>query len=119
MCVIVDTNEAHEFFQRSPVSIYAPVIRWISTGDGRLRYGGKLKAELMHIRDAARLLRVWSAAGRAVDEGDDRVAAEERRVDALHLCRSNDLHVIALARVSGARVLCTRDVDLIADFHNK
>src|SRR5436853_4523455 len=106
MCVIVDTNEAHRFFQRSPTSDYAPVIRWITTGSGRLRYGGKLKAELLHIQDAARLLRQWSAAGRAADEGDERVAAEERRVDALGVCRSNDLHVIALARVSGARVLC-------------
>lgn len=37
-------------------------------------------------------------------------------VDASLGCRSNDLHVLALARVSGARTLCTADGDLRRDF---
>ena len=35
------------------------------------------------------------------------------------VCRSNDLHVIALALVSGARLLYTNDRALIDDFGNR
>ena len=47
------------------------------------------------------------------------VDREERTVGELRLCRSNDLHVVALARLSGARVLCTNDHDLEIDFTNR
>ncbi|HWP28531.1 MAG TPA: hypothetical protein VNM50_03235 [Chloroflexota bacterium] len=119
MCVIVDANEAHEFFQDPPSPRYAPVVTWITRGAGFLRYGGRLKAELLRNSISARLLQAWSAAGRALDEGDEIVAAEEQRVAAMGLCRSNDHHIIALARVSGARLLCTSDDALAADFRNK
>ena len=34
-------------------------------------------------------------------------------------CISNDCHIIALARASGARLLCSDDVKLGEDFKNK
>ena len=37
----------------------------------------------------------------------------------LHICRSNDSHVIALAQISGARLLYTNDRDLQDDFKDK
>ena len=44
---------------------------------------------------------------------------ETAAVKALSICVSNDPHVIALARISGARLLCSRDQKLHSDFGNK
>ena len=119
MCVIVDANEASPFFQRPVSSIHAPVVRWITERDGRLVYGGKLKAELLRVADARRLVLAWSAAGRALDVDAEAVVAVEQQIERSGLCRSNDAHVIGLALVSGARVLCTQDTPLMEDFRNR
>ena len=49
---------------------------------------------------------------------DERVDAETAIIKQQGLCRSDDPHVIALAKISGARLLCTSDEDLHADFKN-
>ena len=47
-----------------------------------------------------------------MDKGEEKLLQEER-------CRSNDTHVIALAQISGARLLYSNDKDLYVDFKNK
>jgi hypothetical protein len=37
----------------------------------------------------------------------------------MRLCRSNDLHIIALARVARVGLLCSRDQALADDFTNR
>jgi len=37
----------------------------------------------------------------------------------LNICRSDDIHILALARAGGARLLYTEDKDLKKDFKNK
>ena len=44
---------------------------------------------------------------------------EETRLEKKGLCISDDPHVIALARISGARLLCSNDKDLQQDFGTK
>lgn len=56
--------------------------------------------------------------GRARRYPDEEVDAEEALVQNTGLCVSDDPHVIALARVSGARVLFSEDRDLWNDFRN-
>jgi hypothetical protein len=48
------------------------------------------------------------------------VLAELRveRVTVLGICESDDQHLLALARVAGARTLCTEDKPLMSDFKN-
>ena len=48
-------------------------------------------------------------AGRTQRCDDDSVEAETQAVKDMALCRSNDEHIIALARVSKARLLCSHD----------
>ena len=48
-----------------------------------------------------------------------KVEAATRELEAQQICRSNDAHVIALARVSGARLLFTNDRELQSDFKNR
>lgn len=49
---------------------------------------------------------------------DPLVDHETNVVRSTGLCLSDDPHIVALARVSGARVLCSNDDALCADFKN-
>ena len=47
------------------------------------------------------------------------VDAETNKLVANGNCKSDDEHIIALALVSGARILCTTDADLMDDFRDR
>jgi len=118
MCVIVDANVAADVFvHRLPD--FKALLKWVEDGDGKLVFGGRLAAELSKVSSVCNLLTELHRNGRAIRKSDAAVMAEERTVMAMALCGSNDAHVIALARVSGARVLCSHDKKLHADFKNK
>ena len=67
--------------------------------------------------------RAWwqeaTASGRVERVSDEEVEAETVRLAKRKACGSNDEHVIALALVSGARLLYSNDRDLGDDFRNK
>ena len=83
---------------------------------GKLVVGGKLREELA----ANQNFRLWLSqavqAGRARILDDDKVDSVTSDVLAEDVCRSNDPHVIALARISGVRLLYTNDKLLNDDF---
>lgn len=119
MCVIVDANVASKVFSGTPPEEYGPLRRWLDDPeqDGCLVYGGQLGRELQKVGEARRYVVALLRAGRARLIPDVTVDPEAERV--AELCESNDGHVIALARVSGARTLCTEDQTLWRDFNNK
>ena len=91
---------------------------WLDSGRSSLVVGGKLYDELTHEG-----FRAWSAT--AIKYGKlqlvDRAKVDER-VTELHssnACTSDDEHVIALAQLSGARLLFSNDTDLHSDFKCK
>lgn len=116
MCAIVDANAASRFFREPVDDELKPLWEWISNGRGVLVAGGLLLDELSKIGEASRVLRNWERVKLAhfVPAGD--VEAETARVEGA--CVSNDAHVIALARLSGARRLCSSDQRLHEDFGN-
>jgi hypothetical protein len=57
-------------------------------------------------------------AGRLRSADANRLRQEENRLRAGHRIESNDIHVLALAIVSGARTLATFDNALTRDFRN-
>lgn len=65
-----------------------------------------------------RYLLALNRAGRARLIAPDAVAQEEAKVRELGDLESNDPHVLALARASGARTLCSHDQPLHRDFKN-
>jgi len=97
---------------------FVPLWSWVRCKDGCIVYGGALATELARVKEGARQLKVLSAAGKAYEPPSGAVAVEERAVRRLGIAVSNDLHVIALARISKARVLCSADRYLHADFKN-
>lgn len=114
MCLVVDANKASDVFRR-PDSDYAkPIWAWLRR-DGILVFGGKLAAELAMVNEARRLLAELLRGGRAFQEKDGEIAAEEARLQEKGSYRSNDPHVIALCLVSGARVVATEDQLLMQD----
>jgi hypothetical protein len=118
MCVIIDANVAGQVFATPCSGDYRPLWDWVLERGGCIVYGGRLAAEILRMRNAARTLRVLSDAGKAHRCLDAQVFSEEEAVKAMGLCTSTDSHVIALARVSKARVLCSGDKALHADFKN-
>ena len=49
---------------------------------------------------------------------DDEVDKQAEQLSQQNVCKSNDVHVLALARISGARLLFTNDRALQIDFGN-
>jgi hypothetical protein len=121
MCLIVDANRASLVFAQLPSPDFVPIRNWLTfpKKDGQLIVGGRLEAELNKINGARRFILALQRAGRARFISLSQVIAEEATVVAMGSCQSNDSRVIALARVSGARVLCSEDGALWTDFKNQ
>lgn len=85
----------------------------------RLVYGGRLAREYERVAEVARIVRILDQAGKARIVADDLIDYEVDQVRKLSVCVSNDEHVIGLARASRARLLCSLDQNLHADFTNK
>lgn len=115
MCAIVDANRADDVFGRNQSEAGRALFEWIVKGSGRIVIGGEVKRELTRT-SAKAWLRELSLAGRAISVADARV--DDRAKEIGPLCRSNDAHVVALAQVSGARLLYSNDRRLHEDFGN-
>jgi hypothetical protein len=84
-----------------------------------LVYGGHLTVEYRRNNTLTRILRELDRAGRAEAASDIDVDAEAGRLRDGGTLNSDDPHILALARVSGARLLCSEDKALRGDFKNK
>jgi hypothetical protein len=121
MCLIVDTNLAALVFGSPTNADFLPIIEWLTSpkGNGRLVVGGQLAHELEVMNTVRRFLRGLQQAGRARFIPQSEIALAQQALVATGRCVSNDPHVIALAQISGARVLCSQDKNLHTDFKNK
>ena len=78
--------------------------------------GGKFGKE-MSWPAKTRLMRL-NQAGKAKLIPSKKLVVTERELLTQEKTRSNDLHILALAKVSGARLLFTEDKNLMEDFKN-
>lgn len=121
MCAIVDANAAHEVFGSSdeqPTGAGEGFFRWLNSGKGKLVVGGKLKEELGRVPK----FRMWATqaqlSGRLISKEKDSIDQEAKKIKENSILQSDDSHIIALAQVSGARLLFSNDRDLQKDFKN-
>ena len=120
MCAILDASVVSEVFGADQPPAGKGFFDWINEGGGRLVVGGRLRGELQRGSDG---YREWF--DRAVQYGRIRIKNDcevnARAVDlqAEVSLRSNDPHIIALAQLSGARLLYSNDSDLQRDFKDK
>lgn len=116
MCAIVDTHIIHEVFGNNSPPAGEYFYRWLKAR-GTVVVGGGLRREIPN-----KWLEVFSELlrnGTARDIPDEEVDVEEQRIRTEASYVSNDEHVLALARVSGARLLYTNDCDLQDDFRDR
>ena len=118
MCAIVDANVAHQVFGPDRSDAGAEFFTWIDSGKGKLVAGGKLLAELSGNEAFRSWWRQAQLAGRTTTYREEVVDSQTQEVERERVHRSNDPHVLALARISGARLLFTNDRDLQKDFKN-
>ena len=118
MCAILDANVAHKVFGRDRPAAGEKFFEWLDSGSGSLVVGGKLLQEL----DGSGNVRDWLQ--QAVLKGqvkrcdDQEIGEETKRLVDEGSCKSDDPHVIALARIGGARLLYSDDGTLHEDFKN-
>ena len=117
MCAIVDASVAFEVFGRKQTAAGMRFRNWLDDGCGQLVVGGKVLEELVHNRNFGRwLLEARRVSGRVRQIGGARIRQHEDELVQSRSLRSNDVHIVALALASGARLLYTDDARLQRDF---
>ena len=119
MCLIVDANVAGVTLCDNPAPDFAPILAALRDGTATLVHGGQLTQEYARIGHVLRLVLALDRAGRARQLSPEEVSAEVRRLSQTGRCCSNDLHIIAIARLARVRLLCSHDKLLHEDFRNK
>jgi len=120
--VIVDANVACMVFQRPTDSKWNDLHEALLYGRRFVIvavHGGTLTREYEKISKLKRVFVQLDRAGRLHAFPHKSVDGETSTVSSSGICRSNDSHIIALALISRARVLCTDDPALMTDFKNK
>jgi len=118
MCIIIDANRLGEFLGEPVSADAAPIHRWLNRGRGTVVYSteGEFHSE---IGSSARTkLAEYVRAGKAILVPSEHYREDVRTLQGLPI-RSDDAHVLALARASGARLLYTADRNLAADFKDR
>lgn len=121
MCAIVDANAAHEVFgsNQTPASEAGKgFFRWLSSGKGKLVVGGKLKEELERVPNYRTWAQQATLSGKLINKSKDRVDQEAKKIKKNGGLQSDDPHIIALAQMSGARLLFSNNKSLHEDFRN-
>ncbi len=120
MCLIIDVNIASLVLLQHDDPDFCDVHKFIFTGNGAnvvLYYCEHMICE-NHNTAIRKIILELDRAGRAKQYDANAVSEEIVNLQKSRLCCSNDQHIIALARVSGARLLCSRDNNLSSDFTN-
>jgi len=121
MCMIVDVNIAHKVFFFADDADFGEIHESLFTDKkphAKIVFGGYLGVEYGRSGKIRRIIVELSRAGRARKIDDNAVNQEQAQLEGSGLCRSDDPHIIALARVSSVRLLCSHDVNLHVDFTN-
>ena len=119
MCAIVDANAASEVFGSDRPAAGTKFLEWLSAGRGTLVVGGKLFEELGVLSSFGSWARQALLSGRMKVENAEAVAVRTDEIEKEGARKSDDPHILALALVSGARLLYSNDRDLQRDFKTK
>ncbi len=118
MCAILDNDVCAEVFGSKPNPAGEGFLDWLDKEHGRLVSGGQNKREL----DGNTKFQSWwqqaTLAGRVVEVDNKKVTQLQSQLESSGACQSNDAHIIALAQISGARLLYSNDKLLHKDFRN-
>lgn len=116
MCIIVDANRLGVLLSRRTNEDVKPIHDWLDDRQGMIIYstGGEFENDVSE--GARRALAELVKSGKARFINRRRLESKVKLLTAYANYRSNDPHVLALAIVSGARLLYTADQALRDDF---
>ena len=117
MCIIIDANVAGDL--QPPSDDARPIIDAIQQRKMRLVIGGENTKELFLNQKVRQWLRGLLQANVVQIISKSDIEREEQVLARHGQHQSNDVHILALARASGARLLFSRDNALGQDFKNK
>ena len=114
MCIIIDANCCHKFTGNHEDA--KPVHKWIVDRGGKIATGGKNLVEL-RAAGLSDLIVEYLRAGKVLIYQSLRIEEQRKQLKGVPKC-SNDEHIIFLARVSGSRLVFTKDNLLKKDLRN-
>ena len=117
MCAIVDASVVHQLVGPKQTETGRKFREWIDGGRGELVVGGENIRELTHNKNFERWFLEARRLGRRVRQTRESMLFEVEE-QLIGRVTSDDQHVLALALVSGARLLFTDDRRLTNDFRN-
>jgi len=120
MCIIIDTNCLNEVFDTSNKhhNEFKPVFNWVYLGKGKIVYGGS--KYLSEIGKYLTLFLNLNKAGKAIYVDNNKVDVEEVVVSTIIQDPDfDDQHLVALLRVSGCKLICSRDKRAYPFFRHK
>lgn len=114
MCLILDADRFSQFLDPGNRDM-KPVRDWINKQNGKIVYAPteKIQDELNRHKSMQRRFSQYRQAGRIRIIDKEKVNEKENRLTGLS---SNDKHIIALAIVSGVKLLISGDTNLHDDF---
>lgn len=115
MCIIIDDNRFGDFFNPNHQDSQ-PIREWLDKKWGFLVYSTGGNFPTMIERSKREKLLEYARSGHAKLIPSCSFRDEEYNLEKSGKLRSDDPHILALARKSNARLLYTHDADLIKDF---
>lgn len=118
MPLIIDANKISHCVGNNNEAL--PILRALVKNKACMVYGGtKLLTEYSRHSQFLRLVQELKSKGSAILIPLIDIDREEQKFVDSGLMASDDPHILALASVSGARLLYTEDAELIRDFKNR
>ena len=119
MCAIIDASVTFEVFGQRQTKAGTEFRGWLDNNRGKLVVGGKNLTELQKNSSFSRwFLEARRLEGKVQQIKNTEISEVQLEIVQRNPLKSDDEHVLALATVSGARLLYTNDKDLQRDFGN-
>ena len=123
VCVIVDINVAKRVLihnnDKDYLKLHKAIYSKTNSPVVKIVYGGKLTDEYVKDAEVMQTALLLMSAGKAQKVDYHVVSKEAMLIKNSLRYKSNDEHILALARVSGARILASSDKDLKTDFKDQ
>ena len=114
MCMILDNNTWGDFLKQKPDM--EPIHNWLDKKNGKLVYSNHQGFKELSLT-YQRSLQEYKKAGKAKLVPGEKVEKEIRKIKKKHnIEKSNDPHILGLAKAGNVKVLCTKDQALQEDF---
>ena len=113
--MILDVNMWPDFCsQKEPLQ---PIHRWLDKQNGKLSYSDHKDWKKEMTQQHREALEKYHQAGQARFVPKEEVSKEISNIKKEHTPKSNDIHILGLAKASKTKVLCTKDKKLEKDFN--